>query len=296
MQVNFGRVLTAMVTPFNDEGKVDYDEAVKLANFLLENGSDGVVLAGTTGESPTLTHQEEFELFKSVYDSLKDKCTIIAGTGSNSTETAINSTKIAENVGVHGVLLVAPYYNKPPQEGLYQHFKAVANSTSLPCILYNIPGRTSINVNPETVIRLSEVKNIVALKDATGSTEQVSQILSSVKENFLVYSGDDSMTLPMLAVGGYGVISVASHVIGPEIREMVMDFVNGNTVKAKEMHLKLFPVFKAMFTSTNPIPVKAATNLIGFKAGNPRLPLVPLGKQELDKLKELLIKFNKIPS
>ncbi|WP_448589131.1 4-hydroxy-tetrahydrodipicolinate synthase [Thermodesulfobium sp.] len=294
MQVNFGRVLTAMVTPFDDEGRVNYDEAVRLANFLLENGSDGVVLAGTTGESPTLTHQEEFELFKAVYDSLKDKGTIIAGTGSNSTETAINSTKIAENVGVHGVLLVAPYYNKPPQEGLYQHFKAIAKSTSLPCILYNIPGRTSININPDTIIRLTEIDNIVALKDATGSTEQVSQILSSVKENFLVYSGDDSMTLPMLSVGGYGVISVASHVVGPEIREMIMDFVNGNITKAKDMHLKLFPIFKAMFTSTNPIPVKAATNLIGFKVGNPRLPLVPLSKPELDRLKELLIKFNKI--
>ncbi|AWB09989.1 dihydrodipicolinate synthase [Thermodesulfobium acidiphilum] len=294
MQVNFGRVLTAMVTPFDEDGKVNYDEAVRLANFLLENGSDGVVLAGTTGESPTLTHQEEFELFKAVYDSLKHKGTIIAGTGSNSTETAINSTKIAENVGVHGVLLVAPYYNKPPQEGLYQHFKAIAKSTSLPCILYNIPGRTGVNVNPDTIIRLSEIDNIVALKDATGSTEQVSQILTSVKENFLIYSGDDSMTLPMLAVGGYGVISVASHVVGPEIREMIMDFVNGNITKAKDMHLKLYPVFKAMFTSTNPIPVKAATNLIGFKVGNPRLPLVALSKPELEKLKELLIKFNKI--
>ncbi|AEE14284.1 Dihydrodipicolinate synthase [Thermodesulfobium narugense DSM 14796] len=294
MQVNFGRVLTAMVTPFDEEGRVDYDEAVRLANFLLENGSDGVVLAGTTGESPTLTHQEEFELFKAVYDSLKNKGTIIAGTGSNSTETAINSTKIAENVGVHGVLLVAPYYNKPPQEGLYQHFKAIAKSTSLPCILYNIPGRTGVNVNPDTVIRLSEIDNIIALKDATGSTEQVSQILTSVKENFLIYSGDDSMTLPMLAVGGYGVISVASHVVGPEIREMIMDFVNGNITKAKDMHLKLYPIFKAMFTSTNPIPVKAATNLIGFKVGNPRLPLVALSKPELEKLRELLIKFNKI--
>jgi 4-hydroxy-tetrahydrodipicolinate synthase len=290
----FGRVLTAMVTPFKKNGEVDYDRAAELALKLLKEGSDGVVVAGTTGESPTLTHEEEFELFKIIKNAISKKGYLIAGTGSNSTETAINSTKVAEKIGVDGVLVVAPYYNKPPQEGLYQHYKKIAENTSLPIIIYNIPGRTGVNILPDTIARLSEIKNIVGLKDSTGNLEQAAETMRKVKKDFLLYSGDDSMTLPLLSVGGYGVISVASHIVGREIKNMIKNYLEGNYQKAKKIHFELLPLFKVLFITTNPIPIKYALSLTGFDVGGCRLPLVEPDEKEKEEIKKVLKNYRKI--
>jgi len=216
-----GRLLTAIVTPFDEKGEVDYEQAKKLALALLSSGSDGVVLAATTGESPTLLKQEEVRLFSEVKSALGGRGSIVAYTGSNSTAEAVEATKKAEQVGVDACLLVVPYYNKPPQEGLYQHFKTVAQATSLPCILYNVPSRTVVNMTADTVIRLSQIDNIIGVKEASGNLAQISSIISGAKEGFLVWSGNDGDILPLLAVGGYGVISVVSHLVGKQIKEMM---------------------------------------------------------------------------
>jgi 4-hydroxy-tetrahydrodipicolinate synthase len=220
---------------------------------------------------------------------------VIAGTGSNDTAATIELTKEAEKVGCDGIMLVTPYYNKPSQEGLYQHFKAVASETGLPIILYNVPGRTSTNMLPVTVARLAEIENIVAVKEASGSLEQVVDIKRNTPSDFLIYSGDDLMTLPMLSVGGYGVISVASHVAGKMIQEMITSFVTGKVKAARELHLKLFPLFKVLFITTNPVPVKAAVELIGINAGAPRLPLIGASEEEIDAIKQELDKLGLIP-
>ena len=286
--VNFGNVLTAMVTPFKADLSVDWAGAERLAQYLAANGSDALVVHGTTGESPTLTHEEEYELYKVVKKAVGDRCKIIAGTGSNSTETSIKSTQKAEAVGVDGIMLVVPYYNKPSQEGLYQHFKAVAAATSLPIILYNIPGRTGINLTPETTARLAGIKNIVGLKDAAGSLDQTSQTRQICPKDFIIWSGDDSLTLPMLAVGATGIISVASHIAGKEIAQMVAAFHAGETEKARELHLKLLPLFKVLFIAPNPAPVKYALELIGHPVGKPRLPLVEPTAAEKEQIKKVL--------
>lgn len=288
--VKFGRLLTAMVTPFTSDGEVAYQEAASLALYLIENGSDGVVVAGTTGESPVLTKEEKLKLFSVVKEAVGEKGIVIAGTGSNNTADTIALTKKAAETGVDGVMIVTPYYNKPSQEGLYQHFKAVAEATDLPIIVYNVPGRTSVNLQPETVIRLAEIENICALKEASGNLDQVAEIKSGVSEDFLIYSGDDSLTLPMLAIGGCGVISVASHIAGKMIKEMIENFFSGKVKEAAELHLKLYPLFKAMFITTNPVPVKAALNLIGLKVGNPRLPLVPATEKETETIRKVMEK------
>ncbi|MGB9791505.1 MAG: 4-hydroxy-tetrahydrodipicolinate synthase [Thermacetogeniaceae bacterium] len=284
----FGRLLTAMVTPFTSDGEVAYQEAAKLALFLIENGSDGVVVAGTTGESPVLTKEEKLKLFSVVKEAVGEKGFVIAGTGSNNTADTVALTKKAAETGVDGVMVVTPYYNKPSQEGLYQHFKAVAEATDLPIIMYNVPGRTSVNLQPATVIRLAEFKNICALKEASGNLDQVAEIKRGVPENFMIYSGDDSLILPMLAVGGCGVISVASHIAGKMIKEMIENFFSGKVEEAAKLHLKLYPLFKAMFITTNPVPVKAALNLIGLNVGNPRLPLVPATEKEIETIRKVM--------
>jgi 4-hydroxy-tetrahydrodipicolinate synthase len=272
----------------NKDGSVDYTAAVELAQRLGENGSDGVVLSGTTGESPTLSFEEKVKLFSAVTDALGGQMNIIAGTGSNSTEDSILLTKAAEKAGVDGIMLVAPYYNKPSQEGLYQHFKTVAEQTSLPIMVYNVPGRTSSNILPETVARLAEIENIVAIKEASGDLEQVSILKTLVPEDFLIYSGDDALTLPILAVGGAGVVSVASHLVGREIKSMISAFFAGKVGDALEIHLKLMPLFRAMFLTTNPVPVKRALEFVGVETGPLRLPLVDLTEQEAQKIKEVL--------
>ena len=268
-----GRLLTAMVTPFDEKGAVDYEQAKKLALALISSGSDGVVVVGTTGESPTLVRQEELRLFRDIKAAVGDRGNVVAGTGSNSTAEAIEATKEAEKIGVDACLLVVPYYNNPTQEGLYQHFKAIAGSTKLPCILYNVPSRTVRNLDKETIVRLSEIENIVGVKEASGNLEQVSYTISNARKGFLVWSGNDSDTLPILALGGYGIISVASHLVGKQIKEMIDSFVKGDTAKAAELHRHLMPLFKDLFVIANPMPVKYAVNQVGFRVGKPRLPL-----------------------
>lgn len=288
---DLGQVITAMVTPFDKKLRVDYEKAVDLALRLVNSGSDGLLLAGTTGESPTLTHEEEFKLFKAVKEAVGKRASVIAGTGSNSTQTAIDSTVKAEKIGVDACLLVAPYYNKPPQEGLYQHYKKIAESTCLPVIIYNIPGRTGVNILPDTMARLSKIKNIVGVKEASKSVEQAAEIKRKTPPQFLLYSGDDSMTLPLLSVGGWGVISVASHLVGKQISKMIALFFKGEYKKAKELHLKLLPLFKVLFITTNPIPVKAALGLTGFDVGSPRLPLIGANKKQKDEIKGVLKEY-----
>ena len=270
----FGRVMTAMVTPFKQDGSVDYAGAEALAAHLAAQGSDALVVCGTTGESPTLTWDEEFALFQAVQSAVAGQAKVIAGTGSNSTAEAISATAQANRLGLDGTLQVVPYYNKPPQEGLYQHFRAVAESSpDLPLILYNVPGRTSQNLSPETVSRLAEIPNVVAVKEASGNLDQVSQIRRSTPADFGIYSGDDSLTLPMLSVGAQGVISVASHLVGTRLQQMIQAFEQGQVQAATQIHLQLFPLFKALFHVTNPIPVKAALAMQGWGVGGTRLPL-----------------------
>jgi len=261
-----------MVTPFDERGEVNYQQARKLALALLDSGSEGLIVVGTTGESPTLVREEELRLFAEVKAAVGDRAAVIAGTGSNSTAEAVAATKGAEEVGVDGCLLVVPYYNKPTQEGLYQHFKTIAESTSLPCIVYNVPSRTVTSLSVETTIRLSHIDNIIGTKEASGNMEQVAKIVAGTRD-FRIWSGNDTDTLLILALGGYGVISVAAHLVGKQINEMVYNFVNGQTEQAAEIHRRLLPLVNALFVVSNPIPVKYAVNHAGFNVGKPRLPL-----------------------
>ncbi|MBF2051543.1 MAG: 4-hydroxy-tetrahydrodipicolinate synthase [Elainella sp. C42_A2020_010] len=270
----FGRIMTAMITPFREDGSVNYEVAESLAVHLAQHGTDTLVVCGTTGESPTLSWDEEYQLFQVVQRAVAGQAKVVAGTGSNSTTEAISATQKADKLGLDGTLQVVPYYNKPPQEGLYRHFRAIAEaSPDLPMILYNVPGRTSQNLLPETVSRLAEISNIVAVKEASGNLDQVSQIRRSTPAEFSIYSGDDSLTLPMLAVGAQGVISVASHLVGKALQQMIAAFEQGQVQTAIQIHLQLFPLFKALFQTTNPIPVKAALRLQGWPVGTTRLPL-----------------------
>jgi len=286
--VKLGKVLTAMVTPFDQNLAVNYQVSQELANRLIDSGSDGVVVAGTTGESPTLTKAEKVNLFKAVVEAIGGKGTVIAGTGSYNTFDSIELTKEAERAGVDGVMLVAPYYNKPSQEGLYQHFKAIAEATSLPVIIYNIPGRTGVNISVETMLRLAEIENVVAVKEASGNLGQISQICEQAPKSLQVYSGDDALTLPVLSVGGVGIISVAAHIAGRKINEMVTAYEHGEVAKAAQINMELGPLNRALFANTNPIMVKAACNLLGFKVGGLRLPLVEATPQEKEMLEGVL--------
>ncbi len=271
----FGRVLTAMVTPFDGRGEVDYPQARRLARALLDSGSEGLVLAGTTGESPTLTHDEKLRLFQEVREEVGGRAPIIAGTCNYSTRESIELSREAARIGVDGILGTVPYYNKPPQEGLYHHFKAIAEAVPLPMILYNVPSRTVTNMLPDTTVRLSQVDNIVGIKEASGNFEAVAKIIEQSRPGFRVWSGDDSATLPILALGGYGIVSVASHLVGRQIQRMIQAFVAGRVDEAAALHRALLPLFNALFVTTNPIPLKYALNQVGFTVGTPRLPLVP---------------------
>ena len=274
MAAQIGRLLTAMVTPFDSEGRVDYAQARRLALALVASGSDGVVVAGTTGESPTLTPDEQTRLFAEIKEALDGVGDIVAGTGSNSTAEAVKYTEDATKVGADAVLSVVPYYNKPPQEGLYRHFKAIAESTDLPVILYNVTSRTAINMSAETVIRLSEIPNIVGIKEAGGDLGQAAHIIRDARPGFLVWSGNDDQTYPMMAMGGYGIISVASHLVGNQIKAMMGLTLEGDLERAAAEHRRLLPLFQGLFVLANPIPVKYAVNKAGFNVGEPRLPLV----------------------
>lgn len=285
----WGRVITAMVTPLDSQRNVDFGQAGKLAQRLIDSGTDTILVGGTTGESPTLTDNERVRLVEAVLDAIGDKAPVIAGTGTNSTAASVALTKQAEALGAHGAMLVAPYYNKPPQNGLYAHFRTVAEATRLPVMVYNVPGRTSVNITPETMGRLAEIENIVALKEAGGSADQASEMVRAVRGKLRVYSGDDSLTLPMMAVGAYGVVSVVSNVAGRLVAEMVKAFAAGETARATELHLQLLPLFKGLFLTTNPIPVKAALRLQGFDAGGLRLPLIEATEEQIAAVRQAMV-------
>ena len=289
--MEFGQVYTAMVTPMKADGSVDYRQAVELAKRLSSSGSDGLVVCGTTGESPTLSFDEKIQLFNEVVNVLGGSVEIIAGTGSYDTKETIALTQAAQRAGVDGIMLVTPYYNKPSQEGLFQHFKTVAEAASLPIMLYNVLGRTSVNLLPETVVRLSEVDNICANKEASGNLDQVSRLRRLLPDDFLIYSGDDSLTLPMLSVGAAGVVSVAAHLVGRRIKEMIEAFSRGKTKQATAIHLELGPLFEVLFIASNPMMVKRALELMGIATGPFRLPLVAPGEHEEQKLKEVLATY-----
>lgn len=283
--MNFGRLVTAMVTPFNQNGEIDYPKTEALVNYLIQNGTDALVVAGTTGESPALSKEEKISLIQFVVKSVNHRVPVIAGTGSNNTQESIEVSRQAEAIGADAVMLVAPYYNKPSQEGLYQHFRTIAEATTLPVMLYNIPGRTGVNVLPETIIELAKTENIVSVKEASGDLDAMTQIIRETDNNFSVYSGEDSLTLPSMSVGATGVISVASHIIGKEMAEMVHGFLSGNVAEAQTLHQQLLPIMQALFVAPNPTPVKKALAIKGIDVGNVRLPLVPLNEEELNVLR-----------
>jgi 4-hydroxy-tetrahydrodipicolinate synthase len=282
--MNWGPVITAMATPFREDGAVDYDRAGELARRLVDTGSTGIVVAGTTGESPTLTDEEKLQLLRVVREAVAGRAAVLAGTGTYDTAHSVHLSREAQRVGADGLLVVVPYYNRPTQEGLYRHFKTVAESTDLPVLMYNIPGRTGTNMLPETVARLSEVRNIAGIKEASGSLDQVSEIRRRTPEHFLIYSGDDSLTLPYLSVGAVGIVSVASHLVGREIAEMIAYFQAGRVEEARRIHLRLFPLFRTLFVAPNPVPLKAALEMAGFPVGKPRLPLVEATPKEREQI------------
>ncbi|MBA7472530.1 4-hydroxy-tetrahydrodipicolinate synthase [subsurface metagenome] len=268
-----GRLFTAMVTPFDEEGRVDYEQMKRLSLALLDSGSDGLVVSGTTGERSTLTDEEQLKLFAAVKEAVGGRGTVMAGTGSNCTREGVDLTREAERIGVDAILLVVPYYNKPTQEGLFAHFKTIAQATTLPCILYNVPSRTVTNLAPDTVIRLSKIDNIVGIKEASGNLDQIAKIINGTGKDFIVYSGNDGDTFPVIAMGGYGVISVVSHLVGNQVREMIEKLVSGKMSEAAAIHHRLLPLINTLFVVSNPIPIKYALNHVGFRVGKPRLPL-----------------------
>lgn len=280
-----GDVVTAMVTPFDKDLNVNYQAVEKLANHLVENGTETILVAGTTGESPTLTHEEELELLKVVKSTISGKAKLLMGAGSNSTATAVEMSKKVAKAGADAILTVVPYYNKPSQAGMEAHFGAIASAVDLPIMLYNIPGRTVVDMAPETIISLAKkYENIFAVKQSNGNLDLATEIISGAPEGFVLYSGDDSLTLPMLALGGVGVVSVASHLIGNEIQAMIKAFKAGNVAEATALHHKYYPVFKKIFMAPNPIPVKAALAKKGIIGENVRLPLVELDDKQKAEL------------
>ncbi|QIA26986.1 4-hydroxy-tetrahydrodipicolinate synthase [Thermaerobacter sp. PB12/4term] len=294
---DYGSVITAMVTPFDSEGRLDVARAGALARRLVDAGSDGIVVAGTTGESPTLTEDERAALLAAVLDAVGDRVFVWMGTGTNDTATSIRLSRAAEHQGAHGVMLVAPYYNKPPQAGMLAHFRAVAEATSLPVMIYNVPGRTASNLEPATLARLVEqAPNVVAVKEASGNLDQVGEVRRLLPRPFRVYSGDDSLLLPILAVGGDGVVSVASHLVARELRQLVDAFRAGRVDEAAAIHLRLLPLFKGLFWTANPIPVKTALRWVDFDAGGFRPPLVEMPVEMAGRLRRLLVELELLPA
>ena len=289
----FGRLLTAMVTPFNADGSVNYEKAADLAEWLINNGSDGLVVAGSTGEAATMSAEEKLELFRVVVNRINKRVPVIAGTGSNNTTDSVKMTKMAEAMGVDGALIVGPYYNKPTQEGFYQHFAAVAQSTGLPIIVYNVPGRTASNISPAIVARLAaDFGNIVAIKEAAGNVAQVAELYSVLPEEFTIYSGDDGLILPFMSVGATGLISVLSNIGGGILQDVMQAYEDGRVCEAAKLNARMVPLANAMFIETNPIPVKAAVTLVtGIDAGQPRLPLTPMEPANKAKMVAVLQEY-----
>ncbi|MDD3237775.1 MAG: 4-hydroxy-tetrahydrodipicolinate synthase [Candidatus Gastranaerophilales bacterium] len=281
MRYDAGEIITAMVTPFDDNMNIDYSALERLLEHLIENGTDAVLVAATTGESPTLTHEEELEMLAFVKEKVDGRIKIIMSTGSNSTATAVTMSKKVEAVGADALLSVVPYYNKPSQAGIYEHFKAVAEATNLPIIMYNIPGRTGINMQPETVAKLAnDFTNIVALKQSNSNLDLISEMKRLCPSDFVIYSGDDSLTLPMMSIGVHGVVSVTSHIVGKQVKSMIKSFKEGDIKVATEKHLKLYPLFTKLFMAPNPVPVKEALSKMGIIKNKVRLPLVTLNEAE----------------
>ena len=287
--ISFGRVLTAMITPFRDDLTVDYKAAADLARYLVANGSDGVVVAGSTGEAATMTEEERLKLFSAVLDAIGDKATVIGGTGSNNTAATVQFSRTAAGVGLHGVLVAAPYYNKPTQEGIYEHFAAINNAVDKPIVVYNVHGRTGVNILPETALKLTELPNVKAIKESSGNLEQIAKIIKDKPDDVDVYSGDDALTLPVLSVGGQGIISVASHVAGKPIKAMIEAYLAGKVNEARDIHLKLLPLYKALFITTNPIPVKSAVSMLNLSTDRLRLPLTTAKPEEVKKIREAMV-------
>lgn len=285
MRYNAGEIITAMITPFNEDLSIDYNSLERLIEHLIKTGSDALLVAGTTGETPTLSHEEEAQLFAFVKDKVNGRVKVIMGAGSNSTQTAVESSQKAQSLGADAILSVVPYYNKPSQSGMYEHFKAIAQSVDLPIILYNIPGRTGVNMQPKTVAKLAQdFNNIVALKQSNSDLDLISDIKKISPDDFIIYSGDDSLTLPMMALGAHGVISVASHIAGSEIKRMIQLFKSGKIDEALKIHLNLYPLFRKIFMAPNPVPVKAALSHFGLIGEYVRKPLVVLTDEEKAEL------------
>lgn len=285
---DIGRVLTAMVTPFDSRGEVDYPQAKRLAQALIDSGSDGLVVTGTTGESPTLSNEEKLRMYETVVDAVGNRAAVVGGTTTYNTAESIHLTMEADRAGVDAFLLTVPYYNNPPQEGLYQHFKAIASHTSKPCILYNVPSRTVRNMDAGTTIRLSEIDNIVGVKEASANYDQIAKIMQGASRGFRVWSGNDSDTFPLLAMGGYGVISVVAHLTGRQVKRMFEKFLAGDIAGAAAIHHHLLPLVNALFITTSPIPVKYMLNQVGFNVGGMRLPLIEPDEKTASAIRETL--------
>ncbi|GMA61504.1 4-hydroxy-tetrahydrodipicolinate synthase [Alicyclobacillus fastidiosus] len=291
--MDFGSLITAMVTPFDGDDQVDEVALKSLVDHLIDTGTTSILACGTTGESPTLTHEEKLKLFTATLEAVDGRVPVMAGTGTNSTKQSIEFTKEVASLGVDGILLVSPYYNKPTQEGLYEHFAAITGSVSLPVMIYNVPGRTSVNIEVDTVLRLAQIPNIFAIKEASGQFTQISHIAAEKPDDFLLYSGDDKFTIPMLSLGAAGVVSVASHVVGAEIRQMMECFWQGDHAEAALWSARLLPIFEGLFASASPAPVKAALELIGQQVGPVRQPLMPISDALLQHLRALLNRLGK---
>ena len=292
MRYDAGEVITAMITPFNKDLSVDYKSLEVLINRLIKTGSDAILVAGTTGETPTMTHEEEYDLFGFCKKIVNGRVKLILGTGSNCTETAVKTSVKAKELGADAILTVVPYYNKPSQKGMYEHFSSIAKAVDLPVILYNIPGRTGVNMQPSTVAKLAnDYKNIVAVKQSNSDLDLISDMKQLCPDDFSIYSGDDSLTLPMLALGAHGVISVASHIVGDDIKEMINAFKSGDNKKALAIHIKLYPIFKKLFMAPNPVPVKEALAYFGVIEKYVRKPLINLDADELNELTSVVDKY-----
>ena len=289
--VELGRLITAMITPFDTQGQINYPEARRLARALVASGTDGFVIGGTTGESPSMSDEEKLRLFAEVKEEVGDSAAVVAGTTDNNHQKSVELSKEAEKVGVDALLLTVPAYNKPPQEGLYQHFKAIAEATSLPGLLYNVPSRTSLNMSAETTLRLAEIDNIVGVKEASSDPVQITRVVDGAPDGFRVWSGNDDETFSIMCVGGYGVVSVAAHLVGLQIKAMIGMILEGDIERAAAEHRRLLPLFKILFTVTNPIPVRHATGRAGIDVGDPRLPLVPPDEATAASIDEVVAKY-----
>jgi len=292
--MHFGRLLTAMATPFCADGSLDVAGLPRLVNHLIDTGTTAIVVCGTTGESPTLSHDEKCVVFEQTIAAAAGRVPVIAGTGGNNTADSVALSKEAAQLGANGLLLVAPFYNRPSQDGLYAHFKQIADAVSLPVMLYNIPGRTGVNIDTSTILRLAEVDNIFAVKEASGNFSQILHLAAEKPDDFLIYSGDDKFTLPMLAIGAYGVVSVAAHIVGEELTHLLDAFREGRNTDASILAARLLPFMEQLFIAPSPAPLKAALQMIGVPAGGVRLPLVEAPEDVVCRMRTLLKQLGKL--